>query len=229
MQTLPRFFAIFLIQLLLSQTYGQGLSKMNGYCGLFYTNMQSLHKQLDNQIRFYNFSDGENVASIGAQCGNWEAAFATSAGKVHFYLEDIDSISLNEVQLSYAWSYYSLLNKSALAADYKIIIGTETSSNLPAEFFDKILIINSFHEFSDKIKMLNDIYSKLKPDGILYIDETLAKKSGELHIQCKKRIFTSDEIIVLLEQNGFIYTGGLQIDFRKTNPGHKIFAFRKAL
>ena len=205
----------------------QNLKSFSGHCGLYYNTLEQLDRQLSAQVTFYDFKPGQVIASIGAQCANWEAAFAVKTDSVCFYLEDIDSSSLNNVQAAFAWNYYSSLRKIPITCDYKIIIGTENSTNLPLHFFDKILIINSFHEFGSQVEMLHDIASKLKAGGLLYIDETLAKKNGELHTQCRKKLFTDSEMIELLGKNGFFYVNGLNMDFRKTRPQRKIFVFRK--
>ncbi len=222
---------IFLCGILLSRispdASSQGLKSISGHCGLYYKTMDQLNRQIGDQAKFYDFHAGQIVASIGAQCANWEAALATKTDSIVFYLEDIDSGTLNNIQVAFAWDYYSALRKKTISCDYKIIIGTQTSTHLPDQLFDKILIINSFHEFTDQKQMLHDITKKLKPSGILYIDETLATKSGELHIQCGKKIFTSDEMISICKENGFNYVDSLDIYFRKTNPVRKIFAFKK--
>jgi hypothetical protein len=73
--------------------------------------------------------------------------------------------------------------------------------------------------------MLADIKKKLNPRGMLYIDETLARKSGELHGVCHKRIYLNSELIDLLKANGFEYVDALDMKFRKSKPVRKIFAF----
>ena len=79
----------------------------------------------------------------------------------------------------------------------------------------------------EKEEMLSDIATKLKPGGLLYIDETLARRSGELHGVCRKRIYLSEELIALFKQNGYDYVDGIEMNFRKATPVRKIFAFRK--
>jgi hypothetical protein len=74
--------------------------------------------------------------------------------------------------------------------------------------------------------MLADIKGELRPGGILYLDETLAEKSGELHVQCKKRIYTSDELISLFTGYGFSYISGLNLNFLSKKAVCKIFAFK---
>jgi ubiquinone/menaquinone biosynthesis C-methylase UbiE len=107
-----------------------------------------------------------------------------------------------------------------------MIIGTERSTALPENTFDKMLIINSFHEFSYQTEMLADIKQKLKTGGILYIDEALPKRPGQLHGICNKPMFTQEEMIAALEKNGFEYINGLDMNFRNKKPLRKIFAFQ---
>ncbi len=75
--------------------------------------------------------------------------------------------------------------------------------------------------------MLQDIASKLKRNDLLFIDETLARHSGQLHGVCKKRIYLDEELISLLKDNGYKYIDGLVMNFRKSKPVRKIFAFKK--
>jgi len=113
-----------------------------------------------------------------------------------------------------------------MTSDYKMILGDERSTSLPENTFDKILIINSFHEFTFQAEMLADIKKKLKPGGILYIDEALPKRQGQLHGICNKPMLTNEETIAIFEKNGFEYLNGVDFNFRRKNPTRKIFAFR---
>jgi ubiquinone/menaquinone biosynthesis C-methylase UbiE len=82
-----------------------------------------------------------------------------------------------------------------LTCDYKLILADERSTALPENTFDKIIIINSFHEFTFVTEMLADIKKKLKPGGILYIDEALPKRPGQLHGICDHPMQTNEETI----------------------------------
>jgi|SRR6185369_5758000 len=203
------------------------VSSIKGHCGLYYKNIETLYKQQGAAIDFYHFQSGQTIASIGAQCCHWEAAYAAASDSLDFWLEDIDSSSFNEQQASFAWNYYVSLRGKPMTSNYHLVLGDEKKTNLPNQTFDKILIINSFHEFSYQKEMLADIRKKLKPGGILYIDEALARKSGDLHGVCKKPIYLSDELIAILKANGFEYVDGLDMKFRKSKPVRKIFAFRR--
>ena len=74
--------------------------------------------------------------------------------------------------------------------------------------------------------MLADIKKKLKPEGILYIDEALPIKQGQLHGICNHPMLTSKETIEALANNGFEYINGIDFNYRRKNPTRKIFAFR---
>jgi ubiquinone/menaquinone biosynthesis C-methylase UbiE len=188
--------------------------------------MAHLYKLKQAELDFYDFKPGETVASIGAQCCHWEAAYAATTDSLTFYLEDIDSSKFKKEQADFVWNYYATLRGKPMTSKYKMVIGDERSTSLPENIFDKILIINSFHEFTFQAEMLADIKKKLKSGGILYIDEALPKRQGQLHVICHKPMFTNEETIALFEKNGFEYINGIDFNYRQKNPTRKIFAFR---
>jgi len=92
------FTAIFLS--LIFSTHAQKLQTFKEHCGGFYKSMDDLHKMQQKEIGFYDFRSGQTIASIGAQCSHWEAAYAATTDSVTFYLEDIDSSKLKRARLS---------------------------------------------------------------------------------------------------------------------------------
>ena len=220
----PTFTAIFLS--FIFSTQAQKLATFKNYCGGFYKSMDDLLKMQRQEIGFYDFRSGQTIASIGAQCCFWEGAYAATTDSVTFYLEDIDTSKFKKEQTEFVWNYYARLRGRPMTSNYKMILGDERSTSLPENTFDKILIINSFHEFTVQAEMLADIKRKLKPGGILYIDEALPKKQGQLHGICNLPMLTNEETIALLEKNGFEYVGGIDFNYRHKVPVRKIFAFR---
>jgi ubiquinone/menaquinone biosynthesis C-methylase UbiE len=208
------------------QMNAQKMQIMKGYCGYYYRSMKDLRRQRQAELDFYRFKPGQAVASIGAQCGHWEAAYASTTDSLQFYLEDIDTTYFNQRQVSFAWHYYDSLRGRPMTSTFTLITGTEESTLLPENNFDKIIIINSFHEFTRVDEMLADIKTKLKVDGILYIDETVPKRPGQLHGVCKKPMLTPEQMISILSKNGYEYVDALEIIFRKGKPFRKIYAFR---
>ncbi len=224
---LIKFTAIISFLVLHPQMQAQKMQRIKGYCGIYYLTMEDLYRQKQVELDFYRFKPHQFVASIGAQCSHWEAAYAATTDSIHFYLEDIDTAFFNKRQTGFAWHYYDSLRGSPMTSNYTMITGTAESTLLPENTFDKIIIINSFHEFSQANVMLADIKTKLKKDGILYIDETVPKRKGQLHGICKKPMFTPEEMISILSKNGYEYIDSLGILFRKGKPFRKIYAFRK--
>lgn len=197
------------------------------HCGLYYKTAAKMHEQQDSLMSFYNFKPRQAIGSIGAQCANWEAMMASYTDGAHFYLEDIDTAYFKESQARFAWDYYGNLQGRPLSSSYELIVGNEKGTQLPNASCDKIFIINSFHEFSFKKEMLEDIAKKLKPGGLLYIDEIIAKYPGQKHGGCKKELFTEAELIGFCRANDFEYTAGMYVTYRKSVPYRKIYVYKR--
>lgn len=204
----------------------QKMQMIKGYCGIYYKSMDDLYHQKQAELDFYQFRPGQRIASIGAQCSHWEAMFAAASDSIHFYLQDIDTSFFNPRQSAFAWHYYDSLRGKPTTSTYQMVLGTEHSTGLPEQIFDKIMIINSFHEFTNKAGMLSDLSGKLKKDGILYIDEAVPRKSGQKHGICKFPMLLQEEMIQILQANGYTLTGTINIDFRVNKTYRKIYAFR---
>jgi SAM-dependent methyltransferase len=155
----------------------------------------------------YQFKSGDIIASIGASSGVWEMAFTNQFLHLNltFYLEDIDPNNCNIEEVDYGLKYYEKLLGKPLTGTFIPVLGTEISTNLPQKYFDKVLIINSLHEFSQPEAMLQDIHQILKKEGLLFIEEPITQVSGTLHEGCLKRLFTETELIDLTEKQGFIF------------------------
>lgn len=158
---------------------------------------------MQKSLETYQFKPYETIASIGASSGVWEIWFASQVDNLTFYLQDIDSLNCNQEEIDYGVKYYEKLLNKPIIGQFIPIIGNSYQTNLPNNFFDKILIINSLHEFLFVNEILQDIKKSLKPSGKLFIEEQITKISGEIHEGCGKRLFTKNELIDCLGGNGF--------------------------
>ena len=158
---------------------------------------------MQKSLSIYNFQENEIIASIGASSGVWEIWFASHVKGLTFYLQDVDSQNCNQEEIEYGIKYYEKLLQKPISGKFIPIIGTQTATNLPKNTFDKILVINSLHEFETPELILQDIHEILKPNGKLFIEEQIAKFLGEIHEGCGKRLFTKIELINLLKENNF--------------------------
>ena len=158
---------------------------------------------MQKSLSIYNFQPNETIASIGASSGVWEIWFASQVEGLTFYLQDIDPLNCNKEEIDYGVKYYEKLLQKPISGKFIPIVGTQSETNLPKNTFDKILIINSLHEFETPELILQDIHKILKPNGQLFIEEQLAKFSSEIHEGCGKRLFTENELINLLNTSNF--------------------------
>jgi thymidylate synthase len=139
---MTKFTATISLLFLLLQADAQKMQMIKGYCGIYYKSMEDLYRQKQLELDFYKFHSGQVVASIGAQCGHWEAAYASTIDSIQFYLQDIDTAFFNKRQVVFAWHYYDSLRGSQMTSTYTMITGTEESTRLPENTFDKIIIMN---------------------------------------------------------------------------------------
>jgi predicted methyltransferase len=177
---------------------------------------------LQKSLEIYQFKPFETIASIGASSGVWEIWFASQVDNLTFYLQDIDPLNCNQEEIDYGVKYYEKLLNKKIIGSFIPVIGNQNETNLPANLFDKILIINSLHEFLFVDKILQDVKKCLKPSGVLFIEEQLAKTSGEIHEGCGKRLFTKKVLVNCLERNGFEV-----VDFNKEENNVSIFKASK--
>jgi predicted methyltransferase len=164
------------------------------------------YNPLQKSLEIYQFKPHEIIASVGASSGVWEIWFASQVDNLTFYLQDIDPLNCNQEEIDYGVKYYEKFLNKKIIGTFIPVIGSQKETNLPKNLFDKILIINSLHELSFIDEMLKDIKECLKPSGVLFVEEQLAKAPGEIHEGCGKRFFTQDELVDSLEKNGFVVT-----------------------
>jgi SAM-dependent methyltransferase len=224
---MKQFFFAIAILLLLSCNKSYLSFNKDGFHGTFYKSFEKLQQQHSAVANFYNFKPHQKVASIGAQTCVGEAIYACFCDSVEFYLEDIDTTYFSVPQAAYMWNYYGNLRGKALTSTYKLVVGTEAATLLPEEYFDKCLIINSFHEFTQPQVMLKDIYGKLKPGGFLYIDELVPEKPGKKHGNCNMPLYTTKEMDDTVCPAGFKAAEGYIVSLRKGKPRRKIYAYQK--
>lgn len=158
---------------------------------------------MQKSLQTFQFKENETIASIGASSGVWEIWFASQVDNLTFYIQDIDEQNCNQEEIDYGVHYYEKLLKKTIKGKFIPVIGTQKTTNLPWNTFDKVLIINSLHEFSHPEFILQDILAILKKNGILFIEEVMAISVGEIHEGCGRRLFTKDELLELLVQIGF--------------------------
>jgi ubiquinone/menaquinone biosynthesis C-methylase UbiE len=151
----------------------------------------------------YDVKNGEKIASVGAGRGSREVIYSMLADSLTMYIQEIDTASLkSDWIMQLAIRQYNLA-ELPITASFRLIAGTASDTRLPTATLDKVLLEHSLHEFTQQTQMLTDIRTKLKPDGLLYVWELMAKKPGRQHRICKKQMLTEQELLELTNKTGF--------------------------
>lgn len=177
--------------------------RMDGYIGYYCTSKELAIRSHEDRNAFYGFKKKETVISIGAETCINEVVYGLLTDSVNFILENIPSSSIhfNQPQLDFTIAYYENLFSKKITGIYKIQIGNDSSTLLQSAIADKILIENTFHEFSEPHKMLEDIYRVLKPGGTLLLLEKLSSDKHPTHPDCGKKLFSKEEIIQVMKDH----------------------------
>ena len=179
------------------------LSLRNECGGVYFNNKEVLEKSWGKSLRFFDLKKGDKVADIGAKSMTFLGTLSVFYENVDFYCEDIDSTCTTSKQAQKVIDFYSKIKGSPISCKFIPVIGTETSTTLPKNFFDKVIIDNSLHEFSEKVLMMEDIKRILKEKGNLYLRESLGRTNGELHMGCNQALFDEAHLIAFITQQGF--------------------------
>jgi ubiquinone/menaquinone biosynthesis C-methylase UbiE len=116
--------------------------------------------------------------------------FTQIASNTTFYMQDIDSNILSKKVFDKKVKQCIKLNQ---ANKFRRVIGAVNYTNLPDNSFDKIILVSTLHEFTYMKEIILDIYSKLKPNGKLYVLET--------HCLSHKNTTVDESVDVITKQN----------------------------
>ena len=138
----------------------------------FSLTVKSQEKEKSSQI--YTFKKGDfngigkwylgrdNIADIGAGSGYHVFKMAPIANKGAVYAVDIQPEMLNAI----------LQNpKFEQNTNIELVQGDEKSVNLPKNTFDKVLMVDVYHEFNFPKEMIISIKEALKENGKIYLIE----------------------------------------------------------
>lgn len=169
--------------------------------------LPATYEDVINDFEKYNkhngCKEGETIASIGAGNGIKEAQISCFVDGINWYLEDIDSTKL--YQFPKVHDYHEQLKGAPIQAEFNLILGTESDPMLPHGVFDRVLMMNVFHEIESRERIMLEISQLLKTQGELVIMERMAKKSGEVHGDCKYPKLFESTFLKEMNGYGFIY------------------------
>ena len=74
------------------------------------------------------------------------------------------------------------------------------NKDLKENYYDRILLLNVYHELTKKQPILSDIWKSLKSNGVLVIMERMAHRKGKMHGDCNHLMLYEPDF--LKELNG---------------------------
>ena len=202
--TYKYFYLIVALTVFVSTTDVLGQKKPRPYkCGFISKDFSELAENYQNFSRHLGVRQGEIVASVGASNGHVEVQVSSFIDSVHWTIQDIDTACLNSKELNKVISYHEKLTNKKLNGTFDIVIGNISRTNLPIQHFDRILLVNVFHELPDKKSIMLDIHSSLKAQGLVVVMERMGTKSGQKHGDCGHPKLVESEFIAEMATYGF--------------------------
>jgi SAM-dependent methyltransferase len=162
---------------------------------------EEVSKHYYDYAHWYDCNPGETIASIGAGNGKFEVTISCFIPGINWYLQEIDTLRL--FQFDEVLAHFEKLKGSRIDANFKLVVGTESETNLPQSTFDRILMINVIHEMSDRDQMMREIGKLLKPEGKLVIMERMGDKAGQVHGDCKFPKLLETDLLHEMNAYGF--------------------------
>lgn len=169
-------------------------------------NQKTINETFSRILAFMGVKPGETFADLGASSGYYTVMMSTLLRDNIIYVQDIDTVCLNEREFNKVITYYSKQSGVDLRSqnDLRYIIGTPDGSNLPDNYFDHIYTNGTFHHFADRDKMVRDIYRKLKVGGEVTVRDSFTSKEEEYCMDATRvKLQPVDTLLAVMSRNGF--------------------------
>jgi ubiquinone/menaquinone biosynthesis C-methylase UbiE len=161
----------------------------------------------EHKIKHFSIRNGDVVADVGAASGWMEGVLSVFTDSVTYYIQDINSDYLDQDQLDKVVNYFSLVRETTQTNSFHMVIGKTNKTNLPDSTFDKIIIHNTFHEFTNPWMIVKDLKRKLKANGKIIVYDNFSNRYKKIrHPGCKIKARTISFIKRVFKRNGFYLT-----------------------
>lgn len=164
-------------------------------------NYQSIVDEYEGYHSFIGCKAGETIASIGAGNGQKEIQISCFVDDITWYLEEIDSARLYEFDK--VLKHHEGLKGSAVNGEFNLVLGTEFSTTLPEGIFDRVIMLNVFHEISTRESIMLEVRKLLGASGEIVIMERMADKPGQIHGDCKHPKMYEPEFLKEMQEYGY--------------------------
>lgn len=132
-----------------------------GDLSIFEDENRAKNLQIERVMDILKIMPDKTVADIGAGSG-W---FSTRAAKRVGAKGNVFAVEINEEYIKYINDRAKKENLSNI----QTVLGTEDDPKLPADAVDAVLILKSYHEIGQPVKVLENIKKSLKKDALIGI------------------------------------------------------------
>jgi len=164
--------------------------------------------QINRVMDILKISEGKSVADIGAGSG-W---FTVRAAKRVGEKGKVFAVEINQDYIN----YINDRSKRENFSNIQTVLGTEDDPKLPAGSVDAVLILKTYHEIGQPVKVLANIRKSLKKDALVGIIDR--NGSGDDH-GIKKEVVVDE-----LKHAGFVLKE--EFDFTKADGMDYFLVFR---
>lgn len=179
--------------------------------------------RIDTMVSVIGIISADIVADIGSGNGYNLIRLSNYFPPARYYAEDIDSSRCNRRNFEkMIRSFQAPISIDSFTFRY----GTTTATNLPKNYFTKVLMIAVVHEFDEKEKMFADIRSILQPSGFVFIEEPLVNRTVPKDKGCNNPYLTEPQLKQVLSDNGLEIVTEKYIPDMGDNKYRKIFKCR---
>lgn len=163
---------------------GREIAYVMGYEGINWLERSTREKEENTSklIKNMNIQPTDIIADIGAGSGYHVFKMAPLANKGAVYAVDIQPEMLQAILESKQYEIHK---------NIELILGDEKNVNLPENAFDKVLMVDVYHEFNFPKEMIVSIKKALKKNGKIYLIEYRAEDNTvpikEIHKMSEKQ------------------------------------------
>lgn len=179
-----------------------------GDLSIFEDQNRAKNLQIERVMDILKIKEGKNVADMGAGSG-W---FTTLAAKRVGEKGKVFAVEINQEYITY-------IKNRAQKENFKnieTVLGAEDNPKLAKDSVDAVLILKTYHEIAEPIKVLRNIRVSLRKDGLVGIIDK--NGNGDDHGVNKEKVI--DE----LKRAGFVLKE--EFDFTKADGMDYFLVFR---
>ena len=201
-------------------------------CNFLLDDTASARQYLTGLFDSLSFSPNEHIADVGAKGGNLAGVLSLFYNNIDITLEDIDSSCLNKIVVDSMFQYYDRISGGKRNnISCHLAIGNEVNTLLPEHAYQKVFLLNTYHEFSRPAQMLRNIHHILAPDGILYVQEAVSTYHYMVRPDCRHMTTLQRDLLSAFRYAGFELDQVKvlrRIEMRRDVVCVNLYRFRKA-